>query len=125
MVSRLLLAVALLFIFESLVQAQESRTDSATVTIDQSVHFIPADGSTVVIDPGQYLVEVAEEWLRLIPEERRDALLLKALPTAHQEAVTQPMARFITREEAQYSLVLLLPGGKGMEALGSVTGVRS
>lgn len=99
--------------------------NSSTIIVDEAVHFLATDGSDVVVGPGTYHVEAADEWLRLIPGERRDALLLKAEAFSHQERIELPSARFIPEEEEQYSLVLLLPDGKAMEAIGSVSGVRS
>jgi len=96
-----------------------------TVTLDQAIHFFATDGSDVVVEPGTYLVEATEEWLRVIPGERRDALLLEAQSTAHEEMVADPIARLIQGEEGQYSLVLLLPDGRAMEAIGSGSGIRS
>jgi len=96
-----------------------------TVTLDQAIHFFATDGSDVVVGPGTYLVEATEEWLRVIPGERRDALLLEAQSTAHEEMVADPIARLIPGEEDQYSLILLLPDGRAMEAIGSISGVRS
>ncbi|MDH5585250.1 MAG: hypothetical protein OEZ05_01320, partial [Nitrospirota bacterium] len=43
-----------------------------TVTLEQPVHFTTAEGSDVVLDAGSYAVEAAEEWLRVIPGERRE-----------------------------------------------------
>jgi hypothetical protein len=59
-------------------QAWAFSTSSATITLEKSVHFTTPDGSDVVVEPGTYTIEAAEEWLRLISGERRDALLLEA-----------------------------------------------
>ena len=51
---------------------------STTITLEQAVHFLNAEGSDVLVKPGTYQLEGTEQWLRLIPGERRDALLLEA-----------------------------------------------
>ena len=96
----------------------------ATLTLDQTIHFLATDGSDVLVQPGTYQLEVAEEWLRLIPGERRDALLLEAYSTQHKEVLRTPQA-FLEEEGNAYRLALLLPDGTGLEAIGSVSGIRS
>ena len=96
-----------------------------TVTLKKAVHFLTADGSDIAVEPGIYTLEEADQWLQLIPGERRNALLLEAHHTQHEEALDAPKA-ILTEEEAnEYRLVLLLPDGRELEAIGSVSGIRS
>lgn len=97
----------------------------STVTLDQAIHFLASDGSDVVVGPGTYQVEAAEEWLRVIPGERREAWLLEATPTRHEETLDAPVALAVSGEEDHYHMIVLLPGGTGLETIGSVSGVRS
>lgn len=60
-----------------------------TITLEQSAYFLATDRSDVLIPSDTYIVEAEEEWLRLIPGERRDALLLEATRTPHDENLTQ------------------------------------
>jgi hypothetical protein len=96
-----------------------------TITLEQAVHFNAADGSNILIQPGTYIVEAAEEWLRLVPGERRDALLLEAHQTQHDEILHSPIAMMNDNDGDNHRLVLLLPGGTGLEAIGSASVVRS
>ncbi len=96
-----------------------------TITLEKAAHFLAADGSDVLIKPGTYIVEAAEECLRLVPDERRDAELIEAMRTQHHENFTDAKAFFRSGEADEHRIVLLLPGGKGLEAIGSVSGVRS
>ena len=97
-----------------------------TVTFEEGIHFLTPGGETVVIGPGVYDVEAAEVWLRLVPEERRDAQLIEAEAMVHEEAVSGPSVRAVPNKKAdQYVVRLLLPDGSGMEAIGSYSGVRS
>jgi len=97
----------------------------ATVTLDQTIHFLATDGSDVVIPPGTYRIEETEEWLRVIPGERREAWLLEAIRTKHEETIDAPVAFSTPGENDQQHMVLLLPGGTGLESIGSISGVRS
>ena len=95
------------------------------VKIETAIHFLVTDGSDVLVQPGTYQLEVAEDWLRLVPGERRDALLLDAHQTQHEENLHAPKALLQEEERNEYRLALLLPGGTGLEAIGSVSGIRS
>ena len=97
---------------------------ATTVTLEKAIHFLATDGSDVLIKPGTYQVEAAIPWILLIPGERRDALLLEATTTHHEEDIHEPIVRLI-REGDEQSVHLLLPGGKGLEAIGTESGIRS
>jgi hypothetical protein len=99
-----------------------------TVTLEQPVHFTNAEGSDVVLNAGEYAVEPAEEWLRIIPGDGQavDALLLEAQAGSHEESLTAPLALSAEGEQADtHHLALLLPGGKRLEAIGSYSGIRA
>ncbi len=98
---------------------------TTTLTLDQALHFLAADGSDVLVQPDTYQLEVAEEWLRLVPGKRRDALLLEAHQTQHDETLHSPKAMVTENDDDEHRLVLLLPGGTGLEAIGSASGIRS
>jgi len=108
------------------VMSQASLQDPfTTIELDTPVHFLAAEGSDVVVQPGTYTIEAAEEWLRVIPGERRDELLLEAHHTQHGKALQAPKAVMQFDEQNEILIVLLLPGGQGLEAIGSVSGIRS
>jgi hypothetical protein len=94
-----------------------------TITLDQPVHFLTPDGSDVIINPGTYEVEAAQEWIRLIPDERRNAVLVEALPTTHEEVISSPLALSLSGNEEGNSdvhhLLVLLPDGSGLDAIGT------
>jgi hypothetical protein len=111
--------------------AQASVPDeTTTITLDQAVHFIGTDGSDVVADPGDYSVEAAEEWLRLIPgTERRNALLIEAQPGTHEVKVEIPIVISTPGtepDELDFHIVQLLnPDGTSMVATGTYSGIQS
>ncbi len=96
------------------------------ITLEQEVHFLSPDGEDVQVSPGQYEVEVAETWLKLVPEEGRDAWLIEASTIVHDEDLINPVALSVPGKQAdQHHVLLMLPGGKGLKAVGSYSGVRS
>jgi hypothetical protein len=111
--------------------AQASVPDeTTTITLDQPVHFLGIDGSDVVADPGEYTVEAAQEWLRLIPgTERRDALLVEAQPGTHEVKVEIPIVLSTPGSEPDeldvHVVQLLNPDGMSMVATGTYSGIQS
>jgi len=99
-----------------------------SITLENTVHFLAADGSDVTVPPGTYEVESAEEWIRLVPEERRDALLIEADRQTHALDIDNPLAMSFpgdTEEEADLHFVMvLLPEGQSLEATGTYSGIR-
>jgi hypothetical protein len=119
------LALASVTCFLSAPTASLAKT---TVTLDQPVHFTTAEGSDVVLDAGDYEVDAADEWLRVTPNEGQavDALLLDAQVAKHEEALKVPLGVSAQGESPDtHHLVLLLPDGKRLEAVGSYSGIRS
>jgi hypothetical protein len=103
--------------------------DLATVTIDQTVYFSTPDGSDVIAAPGIYRILLDEErGLRFIPIKRdkdKGAFLVQALQTNHRDSISAPVAVYLPDEENIPHVVLLLPGGTGLEAIGSFSDVRA
>jgi hypothetical protein len=98
---------------------------SVSITIGQPVHFLGVDGSDALIAPATYSVEAADTWLRLVPGERRDAILLEAEGVVHQETINEPVASLTSVDEDTQEIMLFLPDGTGLKALGTYSGVMS
>lgn len=99
------------------------------VTVEQPAHFMTTEGKDVLVVPGPYLVEMAgENRLRLSPGagEAGESLVLESLPLTHQETQGLPKAlSFPGDQEDTQLLVLLLPDGKGQQAVGTYSGTRT
>jgi hypothetical protein len=99
--------------------------EGASIILDQPVQFMGVDGSEALVEAGTYGVEPAEGWLRLVPGERRDAILVEAEPTVHSEQVDVPRASIKEIDGVGREVVLLLPNGKGLKASGIFSGIQS
>jgi hypothetical protein len=103
--------------------------DLATITIDQTMYFSMPDGSDVVAAPGIYRILLDEErGLKFIPiksDKVKEALLVQAVKTSHRDNIPAPVAVYLPDEENIPHIVLLLPGGTGLEAVGSFSEVRT
>ena len=95
------------------------------VSLDQPVHFIAPDVTDTVAGPDTYHVFTAEAHrLKLVPQKGQPALTVEAIVTSHTEDIATPIALYVTDDERFPHVVLLLPGGQGLEAIGSYDGSR-
>ena len=106
---------------------EQTALASPTISLEEPVHFFSPDEDPVVIEPGTYQVEAADAWLKLIPSGRSpiDAVLIQATRGTHEDEVATPQV-LLTQSQDQpdlRQLVLSLPDGTGLEAMGSTTGV--
>ena len=106
----------------------EAQADSIhpRVTFDQSVHFISTEGEPLVLPSGTYLVEKEDaESLRMIADPEMDSVLVQAKAITHEEPIQHPTVLSVREGEDGHHLVLLLPEGQGVEAVGSYSGITS
>ena len=103
----------------------EDAAPSAAITLDRPLHFITAKGEDAVVQAGAYKVEsVMDVNLDLI-REGQASVLLQALPGTHTERISKATALLIPEGRGDlWHLVLLMPDGKRLDALGSASGVR-
>ena len=102
-------------------------TEYTTITLKKPVYFLGTDGSPAIAEAGQYTVEPAEDWIRLIPDERRNALLIEANLTDHEETITEPMAISLHGEGQEnldiHHVIYLFPDGRSLDAVGTYSGI--
>ncbi len=101
----------------------------ATITLEKPVYFLGTDGSPAIAGAGQYIVEPAEDWIRLIPDERRNALLIEANSTNHEEVLSDPMAISLHGKGQDnpdvHHVIYLFPSGRSLDAVGTYSGIRT
>jgi hypothetical protein len=96
-----------------------------TVSLEDTTYFTAPDGNEVIAPAGSYRVEPADEFgLRLLPTAGKKALLIQAQGLTHEEHLDHPLALTIPQDGQVTHLVLLLTGGKGLDAVGSSSRVR-
>jgi hypothetical protein len=100
---------------------------AAGITLNRATHFTASDGSDIQISPGKYQVEQSgESGLRLTKEDMK-SIEIQAQKIPHEEKVASPVAMAVIEagQDDQMHLVMLLPNGQGLDAVGSYSGVRS
>lgn len=96
-----------------------------TVSFERPVHFTTPEITTTIVNPGTYQVLMAgHNRLKLVASRTKHTVLVEALSTSHGEDVATPIALYVREDEKFPHVVLLLPGGLGLEAVGSYDGSR-
>ena len=102
-------------------------TDS--ITLEKPVHFSAPDGTDIVAASGAYTIEATEDRaLRLIPSESVSGttpLIVAAMALPHEQPIESRVALSVPNGEDEHHVVLLLPDGKGLDAGGTYSGLRS
>lgn len=97
-----------------------------TVTLERAVHFMTPDLTDTVAGPDTYRVHAAgDDRLKLVALKGTRNLIVEELSTNHSEEIATPIALYVQDDEKFPHVVLLLPGGKGLEAVGSYDVIRS
>ncbi|TFG61732.1 MAG: hypothetical protein E4H32_07010, partial [Nitrospirales bacterium] len=117
--------VLLMLVGVNAVLAQEGGGPT-TVTFEQALHFLSPEDTDAHVVPGIYEVEAAGvDSLWLLRGEDSAPHLIQAVPTTHEESLEEPVVVTLSEGEDLQRLLLLLPDGKGLEASGSYSGIRS
>jgi len=94
--------------------------NAALISINQPLYFGTPAGKPVRLDPGVFRVDTEENALVLTSaDDKRQIVAASSLTT--NELRTHPQAVLLAGESGQQELVLLLPNGAGMVAVGSTT----
>ena len=100
--------------------------DLTTITLDEALVFSAPNGDVVNVVPGHHVLALSEaDGLSLTPHDG-EAVIVQAIRQQHEMDVTAPIARVIpSKDEATYTVVLVLPDGEYARAVGSREGVSS
>ncbi len=97
-----------------------------TVSLDRPVHFTTPQATDTVAQAGTYRVQGgAPSQMTLVPLKTGTATLVDALSITHETNIAEPIALYVRDDEKFPHVVLLLPGGQGLEAVGSYDGSRA
>lgn len=108
-------------------QAAETAASSAAISLEKSVYFIDTNGAPIEIVAGDYVVDAAYGTLVLFDGDGI-ARAIQARWDAHDLELDYPIAVSLagdTEAESDYHYIaVLMPGGSGLEAGGTYSGVR-
>ncbi|MDH5641950.1 MAG: hypothetical protein OEY28_11710, partial [Nitrospira sp.] len=100
---------------------------ASLILLDKTVHFTSPDGNAVPINPGGYILEAGGQSLRLtVPDG--ETVVIAALGGTHEEEINYPTPLSFAEEGDHadvHHLLLLLPEGKSLDAVGTYSGITS
>ena len=97
-----------------------------SIELNSTAYFLASDGKEAIVSPGHYRVKAEDNsQLRLISRDEEAGLLVQGLPMDHTDEVPVPVALSVPAPEQRLHIVLLFPGGTGLEAIGSLSPVRT
>lgn len=100
--------------------------DPAQIQLKQVLHFATPNGTDLAVQPGMYRIEQASEaQIRLNPTAGGPPILITAEAMPETPQVPVPVALGKLFEPDAYNLILLLPGGTGLQSYGSTSGIQS
>lgn len=121
------LLFSIFFLLNGGTQVLAETAPAITVELPFVIHFLTPAGDDVEVGPGRYEVEVAESWLKLVPEAEgpASAVLLEATSGTHEENVTETTVRLEGDPDNSdvFHLAMLLQDGTGLEAVGTASGI--
>ena len=101
-------------------------TSPSSIAIQKPVHFSAADGSDVVAPAGVYLVDrVTDTTIRLVRQEGKDSLVIQAQTTKFDDPTTGLLALSVPYREDEHHVLLLMPDGNALDAVGTYSGVTT
>jgi hypothetical protein len=108
------------------VKDKPAAQDPAQIQLKQALHFATPNGSDFAVQPGMYRIEQASDaQLRLNPMAGGPPILITAEAMPETPQVPVPIALGKLFEPDAYNLILLLPGGTGLQSYGSTSGIQS
>lgn len=97
-----------------------------TIAVEKPAHFPTTEGSTQLIPIGQYVVDsVDNAQLRLTPNDAPTPLVIAAALQSHDMDIPSPLVLAFAEREDEPHVLLLLPDGRALDAIGSFSGIQS
>ena len=97
-----------------------------TIALDREAYFVGTNGKSTAVEAGTYQIEVIElTALRLVHQKGGGSVTIRATPTRHEDLVESAIALSVSDPEDRVHVVMLLPGGKALDAAGSYQMIRS
>ena len=97
-----------------------------TVKLEREVHFTTPKATDIVAVPDTYrIVASAPNQLKLIAVMGNRVLEVSALSSNHPERISTPVALYVRDDDKFPHVLLLLPDGNALEAIGSYDAIRS
>ena len=114
-------------------QVSDSEQEAGPVEIEQVVefdremHFLSKEGTDIALPAGSYYVDPVQDGIRFksADQEEAEAVIVEAETTTHEQTVEAPESVSIKEGDDQQVVLILMPEGKGLQAVGTISGIQS
>ncbi|MCA9473645.1 MAG: hypothetical protein MRJ96_08675 [Nitrospirales bacterium] len=95
------------------------------IELDKTVYFQSPNGEPVMVVPGTYAVEAADDVLKLTSSSEANGkpVTIHAEAATHEESIADSESLSMSGEDDDHLVTLLKPDGKVLQATGSYSGV--
>ena len=98
--------------------------EAVLIDLDKPLHFMTADGAETIGPAGSYRVEPAQGAQMRLRSDGHTTILIAADDTIHDIDLSIPFALTFAEREDQSHVLLLMPDGRALDAVGSLRGIR-
>ena len=97
-----------------------------TITLERAVHFLAHDGAETVLAPGVYTAKAHDEKsIQVIAVSSGETTTIQAAVGTHEQQLSAPQLVAVASDEDVVHIVVLMPGGTTLDAIGTLSGVRT
>ncbi len=123
------LSILGLLIFGTTVQAAIPEVTSNSITLEKTVQFEDPEGEDILLEPGNYSLTAGKDTLQLTNSRSNTSVTIEAEETSHTSTVPTPTAASVPGQDGPtantHVVMLFLPNGQAIQAVGSYPGIRS
>lgn len=106
--------------------ATTSTSSQAWVSLKKPVHFQTTGGEPVVVPAGTYRVGYGGDIdLQLVSDQTGEVIKIQAASMVHSENADSLLAFSVQNQPDEHHVILWMPGGMGLDAAGTYSGVQS
>ncbi|MGZ9159508.1 MAG: PAN domain-containing protein [Nitrospira sp.] len=98
--------------------------EAVLIDLDKPLHFMTTDGADTVAPAGLYRVEATQDAQLRLLSDGQAPILIAADHTTHDIDLSIPFALTFAEREDQPHVLLLMPDGQALDAVGSLSGIR-
>lgn len=104
----------------------QEASERLMVTLDKPVHFLSLEGTDTALAPGEYTAKRHDEKsIELTATGSGETTVLQAEAGAHEQQLSVPTPVSVASDEDVVHIVLLMPDGTTLDAIGTLSGVRT
>ena len=98
--------------------------EAVLIDLDKPLHFMRTDGADTIAPVALYRVEATQDAQLRLLSDGQAPILIAADHTTHDLDLSIPFALTFAQQEDRPHVLLLMPDGQALDAVGSLSGIR-